>query len=116
MKNKKIILINKLIYLLIYNMSKFKNFSWVNIYHAKKLAGIMGWEFLDEEFKGIKHKHNWKCENGHLFQMRYANIYFNGNFCKTCRNNMLPEDLDYNNSNNMYQQTKRKIQAGMKKK
>jgi hypothetical protein len=91
-------------------------FSWVNISHAKKLAEIMGWKFLDKDFKGINEIHNWKCEKGHKFSMRYANIYFRGNFCSECRKKIPPEELDYNNPKNRYNLNKEKIQREMSKK
>jgi len=86
-----------------------KKFAWVNITHARKLAKIMDWKFLDKTFEGVKHKHKWKCEKGHTFEMRYANIYFRGNFCPTCRTKIKPEELDYKNKNNRYEQNKKKI-------
>jgi hypothetical protein len=89
-------------------------FNWINITHAKKLAKIMNAKFLDEKFIDINYKHKWKCEKGHIFEMRYSNMYFRGNFCGECKKNIPVEDLDYQNKNNWYNKNKIKIQKGMK--
>jgi hypothetical protein len=50
---------------------------------AKELAEKRGWKFLSNEYTGANRKYKWQCENDHVFEAMYSNVY-NGRGCKQC--------------------------------
>lgn len=62
------------------------------IEEMQRLAEARGGKFLSETCTRALDLHNWKCEVGHIFKMRPANIISRGQWCPRC-SNLLSERL-----------------------
>jgi len=54
-----------------------------DINYALQLAKDRGFKFLSKKFLGAKHKHTWKCKDGHTWQAEPSAIK-GGNGCPKC--------------------------------
>lgn len=50
---------------------------------AHQLAEKIGWKFLSKTFIKAVSKYLWQCNNGHIFEAKYSNVY-SGKGCKQC--------------------------------
>ena len=56
-------------------------------YHIDEIREIFrkrGCEFLDGEFRGIHHKHRYKCKCGRIAEITFAGFYHQEQYCHEC--------------------------------
>jgi hypothetical protein len=60
---------------------------------AQQIAALRGGMLLDDQYRGVDVKVNWRCVNGHEFSSSYYSVVIRGKWCAVCSNRVLDPEL-----------------------